>query len=308
MDTGKPKEKTLTISKRKITLTNLNKAFWPEEGITKGDVIEYYDTMSKYILPYLKQRPESLKRNPNGIADRGFFQKDAGDEAPDWMDTKKIYSESTKQDVNYVICNNKAALLYLANLGCIELNPWNSRVDQLDNPDYLIMDIDPSEKNNYDQVVDVALAVKQIIDKCGGSALAKTSGATGMHVYIPLGARYTYDQARTFAELIANLVHELLPDTTTMERSLQKRAKDKIYIDYLQNTRGQTLACAYSIRPKPGATVSTPLQWPEVKHGLTPDQFNINNIPKRIEKIGDLFRPVLKKGIDMNKCIRALEK
>lgn len=301
------KAKIVTINKHRITLTNLDKIFWPKEKITKGDVIIYYETISKLILPYLKNRPESLKRNPNGIADNGFFHKDAGDDAPEWMDTKKIHSASTGENVNYILCNNKATLLYLSNLGCIELNPWNSRIDKLDNPDYFIIDIDPSEKNNYDEVIDVALAVKQVMDKAGGSAYCKTSGATGMHVYVPLGAKYTYDQARSFAELVAHLVNEQLPNITTLERSLQKREKNKIYLDYLQNSRGQTLACAYSLRPKANATVSAPLKWSEVKHGLRPDRFTIHTMPTRIDKVGDLFHEVLKKGIDMNKCIRSLE-
>lgn len=307
MDTETPNEKTRTISKQRIKLTNLNKIFWPEEGITKGEVIRYYEAMSKYILPYLKGRPESLKRNPDGIADKGFFQKDAGDDAPAWVDTVKIFSESTKQDVNYVICNNKAALLYLANLGCIELNPWNSKTGSLEKPDYFIIDIDPSEKNNYDEVIDVALAVKEVMEKAGENSYCKTSGATGMHVYVPLKAKYSYAQARSFAELIARLVHERLPATTTLERSLQKRQKDKIYIDYLQNSSGQTLACAYSLRPRPAAPVSTPLEWAEVKHGLRPEQFTIHQVPERVKKAGDPFLGVLKKGIDMQKCLRLLD-
>lgn len=302
------KEKTLTVSKHKLDLTNLNKIFWPQEKITKGDLIEYYNTISTYILPYLKNRPQSLKRNPNGIIDRGFFQKDAGENIPDWINTQKIYSASTKEDVDYIVCNDKATLLYLSNLGCIEFNPWNSKVTNLDHPDYLILDIDPSEKNNFDQVVDVALAIKQITDRAGADVYCKTSGATGMHVYMPLNARYTYEQARSFAELLARRTHELLPLITTMERSLQKRGKDKIYIDYLQNSRGQTLASAYCLRPRPGAPVSAPLKWPEVKHGLRPEQFTVFNMARRIDKEGDLFRGVLGKGIDIKKSLGQLEK
>ena len=304
----KKHDKTVTVSRRKLTLTNVNKIFWPDEKITKGDVIDYYDTMSKYILPYLKGRSESLKRNPNGIKDTGFFQKDAGQDAPSWVDTKKILSESTKKEVDYILCNNKPTLLYLANLGCIEFNPWNSTIKKPDNPDYCIIDIDPSEKNDYDDVIDVALAVKAVLDKAGIPGSCKTSGATGMHVYIPLGAKYTYDEVRVFAEIIAHLTMEQVPEISTMERSLKKRAKNKIYIDYLQNSRGQTLACAYSLRPRPGATVSTPLSWKEVKPGLRPDSFNIHNVAQRADKNGDLFSDVLKKGIDMKRCLRTLEK
>ena len=293
---------------QKLMLTHLDKIFWPEEKITKGDVINYYSTISRYILPHLKGRPQSLKRNPNGITDKGFFHKDAGDAAPAWIDTVEIYSESNDKEVNYIVCNSKDALLYLANLGCIELNPWNSRVEKLDFPDYLILDIDPSEKNDYDDVVEVAKAVKSVLDKAKAVSFAKTSGATGMHVYVPLGARYSYEQARTFAELVATLAQEQVPEISTLERSIRKRGKDKIYIDYLQNARGQTLACAYSLRPRPGATVSTPLKWTEVKKGLRPSAFNIRTVPSRIAKTGDLFRDVLRKGNDLQKCLAALDR
>jgi bifunctional non-homologous end joining protein LigD len=299
-------DKTKTVNGNKVTLTHIDKVYWPQEGYTKGDMIEYYDKVYKYISKYLKNRPESLRRTPNGITDEGFFHKDAGNAAPDWVDTYKMWSESANKEINYIVCNNKATLLYMANLGCIELNPWNSRIASVDNPDYLVIDIDPSEKNNFDQVVDTALTVKEIFDKCGCPAFCKTSGATGLHVYVPLGAKYSYDQARDFAHTIAMVTHEQLEDFTSLERSLSKRGKDKIYIDYLQNRPGQTLSCVYSLRPKEHAPVSTPLDWKEVKYGLKPADFNIKNTIARLEKKGDLFAPVLGKGIDMVKALKKL--
>ncbi|MBS1586853.1 MAG: DNA ligase D [Bacteroidetes bacterium] len=299
-------DKTKTVNGNKVALTHIDKVYWPEEGYTKGDMIEYYNKVYKYIGKYLKDRPESLRRTPNGITDEGFFHKDAGDAAPDWVDTYKMWSESANKEINYIVCNNKATLLYMANLGCIELNPWNSRVESVDNPDYLVIDIDPSEKNTFDQVVDTALMVKEIFDKCGCPAFCKTSGATGLHVYVPLGAKYSYEQARDFANTIAMVAQEQLADFTSLERSLSKRGKDKIYIDYLQNRPGQTLSCAYSLRPKPHAPVSTPLEWKEVKHGLKPSDFNIKNTMERLEKKGDLFTPVLGRGIDMMKALKKL--
>jgi bifunctional non-homologous end joining protein LigD len=188
------------------------------------------------------------------------------------------------------------------------MNPWNSTVNQPDNPDYLIMDIDPSEKNTFDQVIEVAQVIKGILDSTGIKGYCKTSGASGMHVYIPCNKKYKYDKVRDFAKIIATLVQEQLPKTTTMERSLSKRRKDHIYIDYLQNSRGQTLASAYSARPKPGATVSTPLDWKEVKQGLHPSSFTIKNIKKRVEKKGDLFEPVLGKGINITMALKKLER
>lgn len=304
--TSKENERIVTVDGHELKLTNQNKIFWPEEKYTKGDVIAYYNKVSDYILPYLIDRPQSLKRNPQGIEDKGFYHKDAGDKAPHWVKSVEIYSESGNKTIDYILCNNKATLLYLNNLGCIEINPWNSRVQKPDNPDYLIMDIDPSEKNTFNQVVDVALVIKEILDKAGCTCYCKTSGATGMHIYIPLQGRYTYDQARPFSEIIANLAQEQLPDFTTVERPLNQR-KGRIYIDFLQNRRGQTLSSVYSIRPVPGASVSTPLKWSEVKRGLSPLDFTIKTIHKRLDKVGDLFANVLTDKNDLRKCIDRLE-
>jgi bifunctional non-homologous end joining protein LigD len=292
---------------KQLTLTHLDKIYWPDEKITKGDIINYYESVSKFILPYLKNRPLSLKRNPNGIRDNGFYHKDAGDIAPVWMKTADIYAESTNKIVHYLVCNDVRSLLFIANLGCIEMNPWNSVVDKLDNPDYIVIDIDPSDKNSFNEVIDVALVLKEILEKGKLSGFCKTSGASGLHVYIPCNKKYAYEEARDFARILATLVTEKLP-TTTLERSLSKRKKNQIYVDYLQNSRGQTLASAYSARPKPGATVSTPLEWKEVKHGLLPSDFTIKNVLKRFNKKGDLFKGTLGKGIDIPKALSLLIK
>jgi bifunctional non-homologous end joining protein LigD len=302
----KAMQKTTTISGKKLPLTNLDKVYWPEEGYTKGDVINYYSEMAKHMIKYLKGRPQSLMRTPNGITGGAFYHKDAGENAPDWMETYPVWSDSSNKTVDYLLCNDKPSLLYIANLGCIEINPWNSTIKKPDHPDYFIMDIDPSEKNSFDQVIECAQVIKEILDKAGAESYCKTSGSTGLHIYVPLGAKYTYEEAKQFAEMIAQFAQEQLPGFTTLERSLSKRGKDQIYIDYLQNRRGQTLSSVYSLRPKPGAPVSTPLEWKEVKKGLQPTDFNIENIFKRIEKKGDLFAPVLGKGIDMLKAIKKL--
>ncbi len=299
--------KIIKINGNELKFTNRNKLYWPEEGFTKGDVIDYYNQVYKYILPYLKDRPESLRRNPNGINGQSFFQKDAGGQAPDWVESIVLYSESAKKDIDYILCNDRATLLYLANLGCIEINPWNSRVGKLEYPDYIVMDLDPSDNNTFEDVIDAALATKEVLDKAGAVGYCKTSGASGLHIYIPMAAKYTYDQARDFCKLIAMHVQDMLPDTTTLERSLRKRSDSKIYLDALQNKQGQTLSSVYSLRPKPGATVSAPLEWKEVKYGLHPSQFHINNILERIEKKGDLFKGVLGKGVDMMKCLKKLD-
>lgn len=299
-------EKILAFGRTKVKTTNLDKIFWPKEKITKGMVIDYYQQMAPFILPYLKDRPQSLKRNPNGILDKGFYHKDAGGQAPSWVKRKEIYSESAKKEIDYIICNNAATLAYLNNLGCIELNPWNSTTRALDKPDYLVIDLDPSEKNSFDQVVEAAHAFKELLDKIGAASYCKTSGATGLHVFVPMGKKYGYEQVKDFAHLLCMHVEEQLPAFTTLERSLAKRGNKKIYLDYLQNRRGQTLASVYSLRPHAGAAVSTPLNWEEVKPGLDPADFNIDSMAARMKQQKDIFFPVLGKGIDLKKCLDQL--
>lgn len=299
------KEQKIKIDGKELTVTNQDKLYWPDEKITKGDVLKYYQQVYKYISRYLKDRPQSLRRNPNGIKDDGFFHKDAGDLAPKWMKTFKINSEAAGKKIDYLICNDKASLAFMNNLGCIEINPWNSSLGSINKPDYMIMDIDPSDKNTFEQVIQTALVIKKLLDKAGAKSYCKTSGSTGLHIYIPLKAQYTYTQIRSFAKGFASLVQQELPEITTIERPLNKR-KGRIYIDYLQNRRGQTLACAYSLRPKPGATVSAPLEWKEVKKGLKISQFHIYNIMKRLEKKGDLFSAVLTGKTDLKKCAKKL--
>ncbi len=302
-ETGTIKESTNDIQ---LKLTNLQKIYWPEDRYTKGDLIEYYKKISGYMLPYLKDRPESLLRHPNGITGEGFFQKDITQLNAKWLKTKKIFSGSNDKDIKYLICNDEETLIYMANLGCIEINPWFSRINKLENPDYFVIDLDP-EEIEFDKVVETALAVKEVLDKAGAESYCKTSGATGLHIYVPLGAKYDYDFAKEFAHIIAKLVNAKVPAITSLERSPSKRKK-KVYLDYLQNRKGQTLAAPYSVRPRPGAPVSTPLDWSEVKEGLNPADFNMKNIFSRLKQKGDIFKKVLSAGIDIKKCINNLQK
>ncbi|MCG2792583.1 MAG: DNA ligase D [Weeksellaceae bacterium] len=312
--TSEPKKRTSKndvikkIGKQELKLTNRNKIYFPKDEVTKGDVIDYYQSISKYILPHLKDRPQSMNRFPNGIDGLSFYQKDAADETPEWIKIEKVFSESSDKYINYIICNDKETMAYLNNLGCIELNVWTSRLPKADFPDYLVLDLDPSEKNGFEDVVETAHAVKEVLDLAGIGGIPKTSGSTGIHIYIPMGAKYSYDQVKDFGHLLMQIVQQKLPDLTTLERSLQKRDKNKIYLDYLQNRRGQTLASVYSLRPKDGAPVSMPLEWSEIGAGLKPTDFNIHNALERLEQTGDLFKPVLGKGIDMLKAIKKLEK
>lgn len=286
-------------------LTNLTKVFWPDEGYTKGDVIDYYREVAPVILPYLRDRPESLNRHPNGIAGKNFFQKNVSKQPPPpWVKTARIKSGSGSETIEYVLCQDEASLLYLANLGCIELNPWNSRLDHLDNPDYAILDLDP-EDIAFVHVVEAAQAVRKVLDRAGVECCCKTSGKRGLHIFVPLGAKYSYETARQFAQVVATFVHNQLPETTSIVRSPAQR-QHRVYLDYLQNARGQTLAAPYSIRPAPGATVSTPLAWREVKKGLDPAKFTIKTLSRRLDKVGDLWKPVLNKGVDLQEALANL--
>jgi bifunctional non-homologous end joining protein LigD len=288
-----------------LKLTHTDKIFWPDEGYTKGHLLAYYDEMADILLPYLKDRPQNLNRHPNGIKGQSFFQKNMDMAMPSFVETKRIWSESNREYIEYIVCNNKDTLLYLVNLGCIELNPWNSRVTNLDQPDYMIFDIDPNGRP-FEDVITVAKEIQKVLDKSCEMHFPKTSGKSGLHILVPIDARYPYDEVRRFSELIMQLVHRSLPEMTSLERSPAKR-KEKIYLDYLQNRFGQTLACAYSVRPYPGATVSTPLEWNEVKKGLSPSKFTIKTIPKRLEAKGDLWKPVLEQRNDLSDAIKCLE-
>lgn len=287
-----------------LKFTHLSKVYWPAEGITKRELLNYYYQVAEFILPYLKDRPQSLNRFPAGIGAKGFYQKDISRNAPEWA---KRFPHTTNEGEHkeYLVGGDEATLLWMASLGCIEMNPWFSRVQSPDFPDYCVIDLDP-DKNTFDQVVKAALEVKKVLDGLGIPSFPKTSGSTGMHIYIPLGGEYTYDQSQLFAKLIVKLVHEQIPEFTSLER-LVKNREGKMYLDFLQNRPGATIAGAYSLRPKPGATVSMPLNWDEVKKGLKMEDFTIHTALNRLKSEGDLFKGVLGKGIDLEKTVKLLE-
>jgi bifunctional non-homologous end joining protein LigD len=290
-----PVEVTLDIEGHRLKLTNLNKVFYPGEGITKRDVINYYDAVAPLILPHLRDRPLSLKRYPNGIEQQYFFQKDAEGKVPDWVRLEPIFSEHNQDKIHYIICNDRATLIYLANLASIDQNPWMSRVGSLDNPDFALIDLDPTEGCPYSDIVEAAQLVKKTLDSIGLAGYPKTTGGDGMHIYIPLEPIYTYEQVRSFAELLSVLVINQHPDLFTTPRSVSRRKKAKVYFDYLQISSAKTIAAPYVLRAHPGAPVSTPLDWSEVKIGLEPGQFNIRNAMDRFARTGDLFEGVLTK-------------
>ena len=301
-----PKEQIIKVGRRELKLTNLNKVYWPKEKYTKRDLLNYYHEIAPYILPYMLDRPQSLNRHPNGIAGANFYQKNTAGKVADWITTYRFDSES-QGPIDFMVCTDEASLLYMASLGCIEMNPWHSRTAAPHHPDWCVIDLDP-DGNPYDQVITVALVIKGLLDEMKIPAWCKTSGATGMHIYIPLKAKYTYDQSRMLARLIVEMARQdqRIAAYTSLERTPAKRKK-KIYLDFLQNREIQTLAAPYSVRPKPGATVSTPLHWDELKKGLKPSNFTMVNIFDRLKREGDLFKPVLGKGIDLEKAIRRME-
>ena len=299
------KEQALvTIGVHELKLTNLKKIFWIKENIKKGDLLNYYYKMLPYIMPYVKDRPQSLNRFPNGIAGESFYQKNMAGKVDKWIKTFRRVSESSNEAKDFMICSDEASLIYMINLGCIELNPWHSRVQAPNYPDWSVIDLDPGDIS-FDKVIETAIVIKKVLDTLQVPSFPKTSGSTGIHIYVPLGAKYNYEQSKQFAELVANLAHEELPGFTSLVRNPQKR-KDKIYIDYLQNRPIQTICSPYSVRPKPGATVSAPLHWSEIKKGLSIQQFTMTNIFDRVQHEGDLFNGILDSGIDLNKILKAL--
>jgi bifunctional non-homologous end joining protein LigD len=304
LDTEPRPNRQETIGGHMVSLTNQRKVYWPNDGYTKGDLINYYREVASSILPYLNDRPLSLNRHPNGIQGASFFQRDVSNQPPpSWVKTAELTFDGKR--VRSALCQDEASLVYLANLGCIELNPWNARVRTLDSPDYALLDLDP-EDISFESVVETAQAIRRVLERIGAEARCKTSGKRGLHIYIPFGGDHGHEQAKRFAELIASIVNAKLPAITSLVRSPGRR-QGRVYLDYLQNGKGKTLAAAYSVRPYSGATVSTPLRWTEVRRGLDPAAFTIRTLPKRLSRVGDLWKPILGPGIDLPACLERLD-
>ena len=296
------------VAGHEIRFSNLSKLYWPDDNVTKRDMLNYYYQVAPYILPYLIDRPQSLNRFPNGIHGKSFYQKDVTGKVPAWVETY-LYHSSDEADVDkhFMVPKTEADVLLMASLGCIELNPWSSRIVKPDHPDWCIIDLDPDTGNTFDQVIQAAQVTRQVLDSAGITSYCKTSGSTGLHIYIPLGAKYTYEQSKEFARVIVTHVHRELPKFTSIER-LTNRRKGKIYLDFLQNRPKATLAAPYSLRPKPGATVSMPLHWEEVKKGLKMKDFTIFTAMSRVKDMGDIFKPVLGKGVNLSVTKKSLTK
>lgn len=273
-----------------VSLTHLDKVYFPEDGYTKGDLLRFYYQMAPALLPYLKDHPVILKRYPNGIGHKPFFQHNVPNPPP--FVTSFIDDEG-EETVHYAVCNNLATLLYIVNLGTVTQNPWASTTRSKDKPEWMIFDLDPGDKVEFNSVCELALALHEVLEQIKLEGYAKTSGASGMHVYLPLGGLYNYEQVRDFGMLIASVIIARRPDLATVERSLSKRSRDLIYFDVLQNREGATVAAPWSVRARTGAPVSTPLTWEEVAAKPTPGQHTIANVPARFKRVGDYFSPVL---------------
>jgi bifunctional non-homologous end joining protein LigD len=290
---------------RNVKITNANKVYWPE-GYTKGDLVGFYESVAPLLLPYLKDRPVVLTRYPDGIEGKSFFQKDAPVYTPRWVRTVTVTSGHGERDIRYFVIDDAESLRYVANLGTIPLHVWSARVSALDQPDWLVIDLDPKGAP-FKQVVQVARIVKDILDELELPSAVKTSGATGLHILLPMAQRYSDEETRMFARLLATLVVDATPEISTIARPIHAR-EGKVYVDFGQNGRGNTIVAPYSVRPLPGAPASCPLLWEEVNARLDPARFTIRTIPKRFEKMPDPLTMVLGPTFDMQKAIKRVEK
>jgi bifunctional non-homologous end joining protein LigD len=291
------------VGREVVRLTSLDRVYWPDEKITKGELIRYYYEVSRYILPYLKDRPLIMKRYPSGIRGPYFHQHDV-DEAPDFVRTVSIEVEDGGgHTVDYIVGDNVATLLYMANIGAIERHPWHSRVENLDKPDWFVFDLDPGEGVRFETICEVAVGTRRVLESLGLESYAKTSGSRGLHVYVPVKAIHEYEQIAKLAEQIATVVARNHADVATVERSKSKRGKRMIYVDHMQNARGKSVVAPYSVRPKAGATISAPLEWSEVERKkIKTADFHIGNMLRRIERKGELFRPVLRNKQELDEA------
>lgn len=301
----KDEMQTRNIGGHDLKFTNLSKIYWPKEKITKRDMLNYYYQAAPHMLPYYKDRPQTLNRYPHGINGETFYQKNVKGKVPSWIKTFPYHSYTDNRDKEFLVITDEASLLYVAAMGCIEINPWSSRIQSPDNPDWCIIDLDP-DKNTFNQVIDAACVTKKILDAIEVTSFCKTSGSTGLHIYIPFGAKYSYEDSKELARALAKLIHKEIPKYTSIERKVADR-EGKMYIDFLQNRPQATVAGPYSLRPKPGAPVSMPLYWEEVTKGIKITDYNIFNAIDRLRHEGDIFKGVLGRGIDLKKVLKKIE-
>jgi bifunctional non-homologous end joining protein LigD len=297
----------MEVDGKTLALTHLNKVYFPESGIRKRDLLAYYYRIADYILPFLKDRPLVMRRYPNGIQEKSFFQKEAPESIPDWIKRATVYSDERGGEMDYVMAQDRASLLFLTNLGCIDHNPWSSRFDNQDYPDYVFFDLDPTPDTPFTTVLRVARSIYKVLLSTRLTCFLKTSGATGFHIYVPLEPIYKYAQTRTFAEIISQMVASELPRDTTLERSVRKRPPGRVLLDALQNAKGKPLAAVYSARAHPGATVSTPVTAAELMNGkIDPEVWTIKTLWSRLDAVGDLWKDFWSKRQTLDGALEAL--
>ncbi|MGH7476644.1 MAG: non-homologous end-joining DNA ligase [Longimicrobiales bacterium] len=282
----------LRAGHNEVRLTNLDKPFWPELGYTKADLLQYYADIADVLVPHLKDRAMVMKRYPHGWRGDFFFMKRTPGHAPAWLQTCAI-EHGSGSIIDFPMVQDTAALLWVVNLGCIDLNPWYSRCDDSDRPDFLHFDLDPVEGTPFGQVRETALRVRDLLEQLGMPTFIKTTGGRGMHLYVPILRGPTQKQVWAFAKATAKLLEERHPKVITAEYRVARRPKGRVLVDYNQNAWGRTLASIYSVRPTPRASVSTPVTWEEVEAGIEPEELRLDNVPARVRERGDLWRPLL---------------
>ena len=285
-------EVELAFGKRRVKLTNLRKLFWPKLGITKRDLLQYYAEVAPFLLPHLLDRAMVMKRYPNGAAGDFFFMKRAPEPRPDWIEICSI-SHPSENVIDFPIIQDLLSLLWVVDLGCIDLNQWYARCDDVDRPDYLHFDLDPVPGANFDRVRETALIVHETLRAVKMPAYAKTTGSKGIHVYVPIVRGPTQKEVWSIAKEIARIMAAAHPKLITAEYKVSKRPRGRVLVDYNQNAWGRTLASVYSVRPTPVASVSTPVTWAEVEEGIRIEDFRIDNVPARLRKLGDLWKPLV---------------
>ena len=296
--------KYLQVNGKEIWLTNIDRVLWPRENYTKYHLIKYYLDMAPYLLKYLKNRPVVFQRFPQGVDQPGFYQKNCPADAPSWIRTFPLASRKGKKITKYILVDNAETLVWLGNQACVEIHPWLSSLDSLEFPDFAVFDLDPMEKSTFSQVMEVSLLIKTLLEKEGIRCYPKTSGATGLQIFVPLNPVYSYEKVRDFVEYFCRRVHQIHPQTTTLERRLDKR-EGKIYLDYLQNVRGKTINAPYSVRPLEGAPVSMPLWWNEIQENKisSSSDFNIKNVKDRLEITGDMFEQIVTRKQNIHRIL-----
>lgn len=298
--------KEVTVEGKKLRLSNMDKLMWPDDGITKAGLIKYYADMADVLLPHLKDRLFIMSRYPDGINGEMFYQKDCPGYAPEWLKLFPVDSPETGKTINYIVCNNLPSLMWLANQACIELHIWLARQPRINYPDIMVFDLDPFPPAGFQDTLEIAMLIKEALHQFDLTGYPKTSGATGLHIFVPVQPEYTYQEVRQAVEFICRQIHTVFPQKTTLERLIADRT-GKVYLDYLQNTRGKTMTFHYSLRPVAGAPVSTPLTWQEVKAGqIKPADFRIDNIRDRLKDTGDLYRELLIPGQSLKKLMNII--